>query len=268
MFRFFRQIRSGLLSQSRITKYLLYALGEIALVVVGILIALQIDNWNQQKQETEIYKSYLYRLRSDIELIQDVVRQKRNWEEKLIELGQYQLDVLTGKETNPNPLKLAISIEFTGSINRYEIGSPTYKELNSTGRLALIENDSIKNFLSSYDLYILMRKDQKTEWDPWVHQYRSMVRDILHPQDRVYIDFVFGDENANLESQAWKNFQLTTHEKEVYRGLSAIPGVRGLLRDILTSRQITLNYMEGEIEACSLLLELIASELKRLDDTG
>lgn len=50
MIRFFRSIRQGLLAQGRIARYLTYAIGEIALVVIGILIALQINNWNENQK--------------------------------------------------------------------------------------------------------------------------------------------------------------------------------------------------------------------------
>ena len=53
MLRFFRQIRQRLITNNRFSKYLLYAIGEILLVVIGILIALQIDNWNEQKKAEE-----------------------------------------------------------------------------------------------------------------------------------------------------------------------------------------------------------------------
>jgi len=49
MLTFFRRIRKGLLDIGAARKYLLYAIGEIALVVIGILIALQINNWNQER---------------------------------------------------------------------------------------------------------------------------------------------------------------------------------------------------------------------------
>ena len=48
MIHFFRRIRQGLVNQERIGKYLLYAIGEILLVVIGILLALQINNWNEE----------------------------------------------------------------------------------------------------------------------------------------------------------------------------------------------------------------------------
>ena len=49
--KIFRKIRQKLLTENKFSKYLIYALGEIVLVVIGILIALQINNWNQSKQE-------------------------------------------------------------------------------------------------------------------------------------------------------------------------------------------------------------------------
>ena len=51
MIKFFRSIRQRLVVENRFSKYLLYAIGEIVLVVIGILIALQINNWNQQRIE-------------------------------------------------------------------------------------------------------------------------------------------------------------------------------------------------------------------------
>lgn len=54
MLRFFRQIRKQLLIENRLSRYLIYALGEIFLVVCGILIALQVNNWNEQRKEQHI----------------------------------------------------------------------------------------------------------------------------------------------------------------------------------------------------------------------
>ena len=70
MIKFFRKIRQNLLSEGKIGKYLKYAIGEIILVVIGILIALQINNWNEdQKKEIkkqDYYMQLLDDLNSDI----------------------------------------------------------------------------------------------------------------------------------------------------------------------------------------------------------
>ena len=52
MIKFFRKIRQNLLSEGKTGKYLKYAIGEIILVVIGILIALSINNWNDNQNKT------------------------------------------------------------------------------------------------------------------------------------------------------------------------------------------------------------------------
>ena len=53
MFRFFRKIRYKLLDEGHLGKYSYYAMGEILLVVIGILIALQINNWNEERKQAK-----------------------------------------------------------------------------------------------------------------------------------------------------------------------------------------------------------------------
>ena len=75
MLRFFRQIRQRLIADNKITKYLLYALGEVFLVVIGILIALQINNWNEERktrlQDREFLNNLKVELSVDIAALQD-----------------------------------------------------------------------------------------------------------------------------------------------------------------------------------------------------
>ena len=67
MLRFFRTLRQRLLTENRFSKYLLYAIGEIMLVVIGILIALQVDNWNENRLEVEKSHRILREIRENIE---------------------------------------------------------------------------------------------------------------------------------------------------------------------------------------------------------
>jgi len=62
MIKFFRNIRQTLLSEGKTTNYLKYAIGEIVLVVIGILIALQINNWNEDSKLSHQERVYLQRL--------------------------------------------------------------------------------------------------------------------------------------------------------------------------------------------------------------
>lgn len=66
MIKFFRRIRQKLLTDNKFSKYLLYAIGEIALVMVGILLALQVNNWNEERKESLEEKALLLELKREV----------------------------------------------------------------------------------------------------------------------------------------------------------------------------------------------------------
>ncbi|MFH4966570.1 DUF6090 family protein [Gaetbulibacter sp. M240] len=71
MLKFFRKIRQRLLTENKFSKYLIYSLGEIVLVVIGISIALQINNWNENRKRENLKKQLFIELRARI--MQDTV---------------------------------------------------------------------------------------------------------------------------------------------------------------------------------------------------
>jgi len=89
MITLLRKIRKRLISKNNFSSYLLYAIGEIALVVIGILIALQINNWNEAKKENQQIKKILLEVKANLksdsstvafatnQKMEDLVAQKR-----------------------------------------------------------------------------------------------------------------------------------------------------------------------------------------------
>ena len=66
MLRFFRHIRKTLMEQNKVRSYIFYAIGEIALVMIGILLALQVNNWNENRKESQREVAYLERLSENL----------------------------------------------------------------------------------------------------------------------------------------------------------------------------------------------------------
>ncbi|MFT4667682.1 MAG: sensor domain CHASE-containing protein [Gammaproteobacteria bacterium] len=66
MTKFFRKIRQNLLLEGKTEMYLKYVIGEIVLVVIGILIALQINNWNEDRKQQSKIKSVYSVIKSDL----------------------------------------------------------------------------------------------------------------------------------------------------------------------------------------------------------
>ena len=90
MIPFFRKIRKKLADDNKPLKYMRYAIGEIVLVVIGILIALQINNWNVKKSQQEKIKEYAKFYIQDLEA--DIAMTNINW--KMIDNVSQKIDSL------------------------------------------------------------------------------------------------------------------------------------------------------------------------------
>ena len=94
MIKFFRKIRTKLLSENKFSKYLIYVLGEIILIVIGILIALSINNWNENRKESKLEKIYLTGIKDDLE--KDIEQAKIVIDEHLKQLNDPAMADLEG----------------------------------------------------------------------------------------------------------------------------------------------------------------------------
>jgi len=66
LIKFYRKIRQKMLTENKFSKYLLYAVGEIVLVVIGILIALQINNWNESRKQSISENAFITSVKKDL----------------------------------------------------------------------------------------------------------------------------------------------------------------------------------------------------------
>lgn len=150
MFKFFRKIRYALVDNNKTGKYIKYAVGEIILVVIGILIALQINNWNEQRkniiEESIILSNLIEDLRADI----DGYNESIDW----LKSRQANVDSLILFLKNPdisvNDAKLTYWLITSGYILDYTPVYPTYTEIIGSGKLSLIESEEIKKGLANY----------------------------------------------------------------------------------------------------------------------
>ena len=176
MIKFFRKIRKNLVSENRLTRYLLYAIGEIVLVVIGILIALQINNWNEDNKGKAFEREMLSQ-------IQDNLKKDKA---KLIEIHASFTKAIAsadkilaiGPEDNiPDSLRywLAYFIQF----ERFQPITNSYEALKSRG-LDQVSNKELRLLLGEYyDDEIShtiksvgdIEKSFNDEWVPIMEQY-------------------------------------------------------------------------------------------------
>jgi hypothetical protein len=141
-----------MIKENKASKYLLYAIGEIILVVIGILIALQLNNWNIERLNKIEEQSYLKAIKTD--LTKDALRLKQlvsNIDIQLTTLEQIRKR-LTSDSTTINQ-----NVAFTNSLLTTFSFLPekaTIEDLKSSGKLNLLANKIVKDTLLSYYNYV------------------------------------------------------------------------------------------------------------------
>ena len=152
MIKFFRKIRQKLLTENKFSKYLIYAIGEIVLVVIGILIALQINNWNEQNKIDKIENTYLTRLSQDLEENITSWENLIKNEEKRFE-GTKQFIKFGLNKNKDSVLTIFPYFNIVGRWDDLTMNQITFEEMKSSGSLDIISNDSIKIRLLQLDQY-------------------------------------------------------------------------------------------------------------------
>lgn len=152
MINFFRKIRQGLLSENKFSKYLLYAFGEIVLVVIGILIALQINNANEihkiELRNTKNLSSLMEELKSNKLTITKNLNTIRNQ----ISNSLHHIDSLSNPDYKIADLETYFlnSQNHLGPISINSVATTSLSELVSSGAYNEIESESIKASVSEY----------------------------------------------------------------------------------------------------------------------
>ncbi|NKI30935.1 DUF6090 family protein [Croceivirga thetidis] len=150
MLKFFRRIRHKLLAENRFSKYFLYAIGEIVLVVIGILIALQINNWNEERKNIAQKNAYCAQLITSLKSDRKVLKEFYNRLLAVEKKGKYLWEFVSGTEMeiDTNLFKN----HFLSAANAFEFTPKTtaYDNMVASNGLNLIKNDSLKILLPIY----------------------------------------------------------------------------------------------------------------------
>ncbi|GAB5410291.1 MAG: hypothetical protein BalsKO_26560 [Balneolaceae bacterium] len=149
MLSFFRNIRQKLIEQENVRKYLLYALGEILLVMIGILLALQVNNWNEERINNRNEAFYLSKieasLRSDsLDLIE------------VINLGNTMISMIDSADIMMDNPELFSSVELRNKLfalvwqNEFEPSRSVFDNLNATGEIKILKDQTFVDGLYNY----------------------------------------------------------------------------------------------------------------------
>ncbi|WP_411767853.1 DUF6090 family protein [Winogradskyella sp. A3E31] len=243
MIKFFRKIRQNLLSEGKTGKYFKYAIGEIILVVIGILIALSINNWNENRKSKrvadEIYRNLQNSLVQDSTEVQRIIKSHNKSLEvqKALILNEANHEPFEFYENNLNELIEGISLGVFSFFPKTGI----YNSIVSNNGMDLLKSKQIKTSLINlydhqYERYANM--DATIE-----NKYHYQLLPVI-TKKIGYVDNI----NESPDPLLFKE-----HHKEL---ISECRNVHG----ILTSNRDLLIQISKEINE---LLELIRTELEK-----
>ena len=214
MLYIFRQLRRRLLNSSESRRYFIYALGEIALVVIGILIALQINNWNEKKNARQFELTMLTEIRSalkqDRHYVGSHIPYRMSFAENALSFfNRWLLGATTDRDSMDHHFRQVFN-SYLVTLNR-----GPYEALKFTG-LDKISNDSLRNHMihvydftyPRYEKFLLYSEDLDRDRQFALYDALRMERTLVFEDEKVSLpnpgikDIDFKDNQDFLELMA------------------------------------------------------------------
>lgn len=171
MIKFFRKIRRELLANNKAYKYVLYAIGEIVLVMVGILLALQVNNWNQDRLNQIEINEMLSKLHVEFKANKEVLQEYRTIENRAIgaSMGLINLVGVSKEELYRHNLDSLFFESFPS--NELAFANNAVNNIVENGRLSLLRDETITSLLYKWNSLSEIRQIRFEKLDSWNNQH-------------------------------------------------------------------------------------------------
>lgn len=243
-----------MLVENKFTKYLLYAFGEIILVVIGILIALSINNWNEERKNTLEEISILESLDKNLILAkkQSEALVSAESDSKSVLLVVLGLDSINSNLDNLTITDKIFKDAFWNLENDIPVIN-TYTDLKNTNKLGLIKNQKIKEKFTSLEVNL--------------YELKGMLEDRLNVQQIRIDDIAENEINfIPLIKSAIPSINITNETQNDYKGILSDQRIRNLLGIKLNMTEDVLDYRVNLDKDISELTVLIESELQEINE--
>ena len=249
MIPFFRKIRYKLAKDNQFLKYSRYAIGEILLVVVGILIALYINNWNQERIERKKEAVYLTEIRNN--LVQDTIRINDvlsfNEAKRQAIIETYQIF----EKASENGFNLTDFAPKMNPLSQYRVFDPmqtAFNNLLDVEGIDLVSNLQLRTKLSDY----------------YNADYEKGTQEVIKSRTRNFTDYAGYQLTTQETVQAFANTRLdikTNSMSELYKDHKMITLMMHMAKT-LEYHDIQMRSIKGKIQE---MLDLLDTEIKSFD---
>ncbi|WP_455170526.1 DUF6090 family protein [Aegicerativicinus sediminis] len=250
MISFLRKLRHSFISQNRFSKYLLYALGEIFLVVIGILIALQINNWNEDQKKGTYEQKILTAIKTDLkssrEEVLKAIDDDGRWRDCIHKILRY----LDQRKPYEKQLDQCFGSYYWSSTVQFSTSS--YEELKNRG-VELISNPELRSKLTDmYDFKLDVLRSEIEVWDS------QLLSSTIYP---IHTDLF-----RKYYPESWSLYEDEFASPIDYEKLMDNEKFKNVLAEIISLRNYSIaanELLEKDIQKLIVDIEKELEELKK-----
>ncbi|MBC2838587.1 DUF6090 family protein [Robiginitalea sp. SC105] len=247
MIRFFRTLRQQALSGNRLGRYLLYAAGEITLVVIGILIALQVNNWNESQKELALEKEVLAEIMGDLDSGVASLENDLRINQNLITLADEIQEQVLQNPTYTDTIGAKFgTLNFSTTLS---INTSGYDNLKNIG-LGVVRNDSLRKTITEFyenDVDFL-RKGEETD--------RQFIKEYFAPEYLIYFESVEAGKPALGFGAIYRPLDIGRMKTD-----KAFHRLLGLYKRTKQEAIYNLNLTIGKMQELKVRMEVYLSEI-------
>ncbi len=258
MIKFFRKIRQNLLMENKTGRYFKYAIGEIILVVIGILIALSINNWNEQRKDNLTEKELLRGLLIDFSETKSRLKETINLQNTAFSYGKRLLLLYESNRLHEKKDSIAAFVGF-GALSwwRAEPVTGTYDAMVSTGNIGLLKNKELRRDLAKFDAEL------KNGFEDHEHSM-DLLNELTLEQSAYAFNFLYDQTRSDLGLLVINDS--VEKEKNITSSINALKNNKrffGLLSSRLMMEKNRLERQEKMLHFVNNVINIVELELKK-----
>lgn len=252
MFKFFRKIRQKLTKEGGLKRYLLYGIGEILLVMIGILLAVQVNNWNEIRKLKNSEQKLLLALKTEYQQNQIGIESQITTIENQVNSMKDIIVYLGGNVKNVNTSDADNVLKKVSRDNiKYESNSAVLQDILNSGKLNIITNDQLRMKLSSWA--VILNRIQVQE--DIVESYRNQLKQVSIKKGNMYN--LFSD--LGVIEKEGVNFKINQDQRDM---LEDAQFANLIMYKIASSISLKEHEYEKAKDHIKEILELIEISLK------
>jgi hypothetical protein len=250
-----------MIKENKMSKYLIYAIGEVILVVIGILIALQINNYNQQRKDRAKEQTILKHLKEDYQADLRQLEEKMTMRNGIIKSAYKIFNAMD----HPEELIRDTLIHDLATIGEAPTFDPIQNDLISSGNLRLIRNEKLTRLLSNWSSDVIALQEIERVYEEVVtHQYDPVIaqlgisRDVVNSYMSESNHIWFLDAGAKFTHTPIGSSKVSTSINEILSSRQ----LEGVVSSAVSYNEPANIQSQALVKRIKEILSLIDSEIK------